>query len=141
MARGKTRVRVVSNRAVVVDAVRKAMRAKVYLMGKSVEKKLKLEVLVGERSGRWYRVPKTKRMYQASSPGEPPARRTGDLARSYKVGSLKEEPGRVSVQVGSALGYAPILEDVAGLNRQHLEPAVNLAKPELAQILKGEWGV
>ncbi|MGN0405991.1 MAG: hypothetical protein ACI4F1_12255, partial [Bariatricus sp.] len=39
-----------------------------------------LEVLRGQRSGKKYRVPYTKKAtYKASAPGEPPARRTGNL--------------------------------------------------------------
>lgn len=135
----KTRWRVVSNRAVVVEAVRQAMRRKVAAMGIEVRKTLQLEVLVGQRSGRWYRVPGTSKRYQASSPGEAPARRTGDLARSYKTGPLEETPGRVQVKVGSALEYAPILQ--GPLDRPHLDTAVELARPKLEQILRGEWGI
>ena len=40
-------------------------------------------VLVGTRSGKMYYVPATKTKYQASAPGEAPARRTGDLAANY----------------------------------------------------------
>jgi|GEM_PF-3159978 len=136
-----TRVRVVSNRAVVVEAVRQAMRRKVAAMGIEVRKTLQLEVLVGNRTGKWYRVPGTKKRYQASREGEAPARRTGDLARSYKTGPLEETPGRVQVKVGSALEYAPILQDPDGLNRPHLDTAVELARPKLEQILRGEWGI
>lgn len=139
MARSRPRVRVVSNRAVVVDAVRKAMRKKVAGMGIEVRKTLQLEVLVGERTGKWYRVPKTKRMYRASRPGEAPARRLGDLARSYRMGPLEETAGRVSVKVGSALEYAPILQ--GPMDRPHLDVAVELAQPRIRQILRGEWGI
>lgn len=38
-----------------------------------------LEVLKGQRSGRTYRKPHSKATYTASAPGEPPARRTGNL--------------------------------------------------------------
>lgn len=137
----KTRWRVVSNRAVVVEAVRQAMRRKVAAMGIEVRKTLQLEVLVGNRTGKWYRVPGTKKRYQASREGEAPARRTGDLARSYKTGPLEETPGRVQVKVGSNLTYAPILQDPDGLNRPHLDTAVELAEPKLRQILMGDWGI
>lgn len=135
----KPRVRVESKRAVVVSAVDKAMRSKVRLMQDAVHKKLQLEVLVGERTGNWYKVPKTNRMYRASAPGEAPARRTGDLARSYKKGKLEVEAGRVQGKVGTALDYPAFLE--GPMNRPHLEPAVELAKPEISQILRGDWGI
>jgi len=38
-----------------------------------------LETLSGSRSGKTYTVPSTRRTYTASSPGEPPAQRLGEL--------------------------------------------------------------
>lgn len=40
-------------------------------------------VLRGQRHGRVYKVPHTKRHYTASAPGEPPAVRTGVLRQSF----------------------------------------------------------
>ena len=53
-----------------------------------------LEVLRGKRSGRVYRKPHTKSHYTASAPGEPPARRTGNLLiiRSDVVVRVLGEP-------------------------------------------------
>ena len=42
-----------------------------------------LHVLRGQRSGRRYKVPYTKRHYTASAPGEPPAVRTGIFRLSW----------------------------------------------------------
>ena len=47
-----------------------------------------LEVLKGQRSGRTYRKPHSKATYTASAPGEPPARRTGNL-RMHWNGQVK----------------------------------------------------
>lgn len=44
-----------------------------------------LLVLRGQRGGRRYRVPGTKRYYTASAPGEPPAVRTGNFRISWKT--------------------------------------------------------
>ena len=41
-------------------------------------------VLRGQRSGRRYRVPGTRRHYTASAPGEPPAVRTGAFRASWQ---------------------------------------------------------
>lgn len=139
MAARNVRVRVESKRATVITEVNKVMRRKVAAMGVEYRRTLAEEVLVGQRSGRMYRVPGTNRMYRASRPGEPPASRTGDLRRSYKVGNLEEHAGRVQVKVGSALDYAEYLEH--NMNREHLEPAAELAKPRLEAILRGEWGI
>lgn len=43
-----------------------------------------LMVLRGQRGGRRYRVPGTKRHYTASAPGEPPAVRTGTFRNSWQ---------------------------------------------------------
>lgn len=43
-----------------------------------------LLVLRGQRNGRTYRVPGTKRYYTASAPGEPPAVRTGAFRLSWQ---------------------------------------------------------
>lgn len=139
MAARNVRVRVESKRATVITEVNKVMRRKVAAMGVEYRRTLVEEVLVGQRSGRTYKVPGTNRMYRASRPGEPPASRTGDLRRSYKVGRVEETAGRASVKVGSPLDYAEYLEH--NMNREHLEPAAELAKPRLEAILRGEWGI
>lgn len=141
MAR-KTRLEVnlESRRGVVMTALNKTIRGKVYLMGQAVHRKLLLEVLVGERTGNWYKVPKTNRMYRASAPGEAPATRTGDLRRSYRVGDVEQdEHGQTHVRVGSDLPYSAPLE--LDMNREHLEPAVELAKPDIRNILDKDWGI
>jgi len=43
-----------------------------------------LDVLRGQRGGRRYRVPHTKRYYIASAPGQPPAVRTGTFRNSWQ---------------------------------------------------------
>lgn len=43
-----------------------------------------LDVLKGQRGGRRYKVPHTKRYYTASAPGEPPAVRTGTFRNSWQ---------------------------------------------------------
>ena len=47
-------------------------------------------VLRGQRSGRTYRVPGTRRTYTASAPGEPPAVRTGAFRGSWKRRVVKQ---------------------------------------------------
>ena len=142
-ARKGVSVRTISQRATVLTEVNKVMRRKVAAMGVEARRTLLEEVLVGQRFGREYVIPGTKgkKKYRASRWGEPPATRLGDLRRSYKLSPVHVEAGRISIQLGSQLEYAPILEDEEGLNRQHLEPAIKLASPRLAQILMGEWGI
>ena len=52
-----------------------------------------LHVLRGQRSGRVYRVPFTKKTYQASAPGEPPAVRTGKFRTSWNTNVRVEKAG------------------------------------------------
>lgn len=141
MAARNVRVRVESRRATVITEVNKVMRRKVAAMGVEYRRTLVEEVLVGQRYGREYTLPGTlgKKTWRASRPGEPPATRLGDLRRSYKVGRVEETAGRASVKVGSPLDYAEYLEH--NMNREHLEPAAELAKPRLEAILRGEWGI
>lgn len=62
-----------------------------------------LEVLSGKRSGRVYRKPHTKSHYTASAPGEPPARRTGNLRLNWN-GTVE------SSSTGSGLLITAVLE-------------------------------
>jgi hypothetical protein len=50
-----------------------------------------MTTLKGQRSGRIYRVPMTKRYYQASAPGEAPAVRTGIYRMSWKPSTYATE--------------------------------------------------
>ena len=71
------------------DGVREAVEKEVKHINQKVRSKAarvnnalrnaELEELKGQRGGKRYRKPHSKRTYQASSPGEPPARRTGAL--------------------------------------------------------------
>lgn len=55
-----------------------------------------LEVLRGDRSGRVYTIPATRRKYTASAPGEPPAMRTGTFRRSWQPTALVESNSYIS---------------------------------------------
>jgi len=61
-----------------------------------------LHVLRGIRSGRMYRVPFTRRMHQASSPGEAPANRTGMFRLSWRPRVRVEKRGK-TLRVVSAI--------------------------------------
>ena len=68
-----------------------------------------LETLSGNRSGRTYYVPSTRRTYTASSPGEAPAQATGELRQSVKT-SVEGEGRTVVGIVGSDSKHAAPLE-------------------------------
>jgi HK97 gp10 family phage protein len=91
-----------------------------------------LEVLKGQRSGRVYRKPYTKATYTASAPGEPPARRTGNL-RMHWNGQVKSEnasSGGVAVvaELESQESYAGYLEN--GTSKMAARPFVEKIKEE-----------
>lgn len=91
-----------------------------------------LEVLKGQRSGRVYRKPYSKATYTASAPGEPPARRTGNL-RMHWNGQVKSEnasSGGVAIvaELESQEPYAGYLEN--GTSKMGPRPFVEKIKEE-----------
>lgn len=67
----------------VTDSIKQEMERRSYLAANELRNASQL-VLRGQRSGRRYRVPGTKRHYTASAPGEPPAVRTGHFRLSWQ---------------------------------------------------------
>ena len=64
--------------------------------------------LQGPRTGRIYRLP-TGGFYQASAPGEYPARKFGDLRKTLAY-QINVEPGEICLVIGSPMEYAVDLE-------------------------------
>lgn len=100
-----------------------------------------LEVLKGQRNGKVYRKPFTKKAtYTASAPGEPPARRTGNL-RLHWNGQVRSESAAnggtvVIAQLESQESYSGLLEH--GTSRMAPRPFVDKIKqkavPEIQKI-------
>lgn len=67
----------------VTDHIKHEMERRSYLAANEL-RNASLLVLRGQRNGRRYRVPGTKRYYTASAPGEPPAVRTGIFRMSWQ---------------------------------------------------------
>lgn len=91
------------------DAAEGVTLAAVHLES-SVKRKLD-----GARSGRIYRVPGTQVDYQASAPGEPPAKMLGELQQSIQRTATEIKENEVSARVGvseqrAAAAKARILE-------------------------------
>lgn len=71
-----------------------------------------LNVLRGQRTGRVYRKPFTKKAtYRASAPGEPPAVRTGALRMSWSLHATGSAGNNITAGISTNLPYAPILEE------------------------------
>lgn len=99
----------------------------------------KLEVLRGKRSGRVYRKPHTKSHYTASAPGEPPARRTGNLRLNWNgtVESSSTGSGlRVTAVLESQERYSTYLENGTRrmAPRPFKQPISEKAMPEIERI-------
>lgn len=108
-------------------------------------------VLRGKRSGRTYRVPNTRRKYRASSPGEPPAQRTGQFrqqwdSKSFGVGGTSgsyEAHSQIESSVrtdGGKYLLGEILEEGTPggkiASRPYQEKIVEKAKPKVVKIYK-----
>ena len=98
-----------------------------------------LEVLSGKRSGRVYRKPHTQSHYTASAPGEPPARRTGNLRLNWNgtVESSSTGSGlRVTAVLESQERYSTYLENGTRrmAPRPFKQPISEKAMPEIERI-------
>lgn len=98
-----------------------------------------LEVLRGKRSGRVYRKPHAKSHYTASAPGEPPARRTGNLRLNWNgtVESSSTGSGlRVTAVLESQERYSTYLENGTRrmAPRPFKQPISEKAMPEIELI-------
>lgn len=136
-------------RATVKDQVAKVNRQVVSRGVRAVNamRNAELEVLKGQRSGRVYRKPHGKATYTASAPGEPPARRTGNL-RMHWNGQVKTEGGtagggvQVIAELESQEKYANYLEN--GTSKMAARPFADKIKekaiPEIERIYKEPYG-
>lgn len=99
-----------------------------------------VKLLSGQRSGRVYKVPHTRKTYRASRPGEPPAVRTGTLRSRYGFRFAKER-GNFIGQVGNPLDYALYLEKGTSkmAPRPHLVRAFENKKQDIIRLLTREW--
>lgn len=93
-----------------------------------------MEVLSGERSGKTYRRP-TGGTYVASAPGEPPAWRTGTLAKSWRPIIYGENHQNPAIE--SNVQYAWLDEGSPGGKikpRPYEQKTIDAAMPEIEAI-------
>ena len=103
-----------------------------------------LEVLRGERHGRVYKVPKSTRTYTASAPGEPPARRTGNLRLHWTMDVRTEDrPDGCVIDPGIVSGeqYSLTLENGTSRTapRPYKDLIVKKAMPKIKSICEEGW--
>lgn len=98
-----------------------------------------LETLRGRGGGKTYRIPFSKATYQASSPGEVPAVRSGNLRKNWRGTSMAQvisDGFRVTARITSDMDYAGLLED--GTKRMkprpYREKIVEKAQPSIDTI-------
>ncbi len=125
-----------SNLSIVVDHIVKRVDAQILSRGFRAANALRnaeLEVLQGQRSGRIYK--KTGGgTYQASAPGEPPARRSGKLREAWSM-NVSGGSGFCHVELISDTHYAKYLEN--GTSRMARRPFVHkIAEKATPEILK-----
>ena len=105
-----------------------------------------LYVLRGQRSGRVYRVPFTKKKYTASAPGESPAVRTGIFRLSWGIHNYIKKNGtqfeaiasiESNIKAGKYL-LGDILENGTGkmAKRPYKQKVKNMAMPKIREIFK-----
>lgn len=98
-----------------------------------------LEVLRGQRSGKVYRKPFSKATYRASAPGEPPARRTGNLRLHWNGsvrGGASSGGADITLELESAERYSAYLENGTGkmAPRPFKDKIVEKALPAIRSI-------
>lgn len=106
-------------------------------------------VLRGQRSGRRYRVPGTRKYYTASAPGEPPAVRTGAFRASWQPKQKVNVGTHNQVSVTSYIesrqrtdngryNLGSLLENGSGrmAPRPYKEKIQEKAKPKIVKIYK-----
>ena len=101
-----------------------------------------LEVLSGQRGGKIYRKPHTKAAtYRASAPGEPPARRSGNLRLRWN-GKVKggNSSSQVIASLESRVKYAALLDEGTPggkiAPRPFKQPIIDKAMPKIEAIFR-----
>lgn len=105
-----------------------------------------LYILRGQRSGRTYRVPHTKKTYTASAPGESPAVRTGAFRLSWGTHVHVEKAGVhfkavAAIESREMAGGRPLGEMLEGGTRRmaprpYKQKVIDKALPKIKDIYK-----
>lgn len=120
----------------VANEIRAQMESRSYRAANELRNSALL-VLRGQRSGRSYRVPGTKRRYTASAPGEPPAVRTGTFRNSWRPRTYAFGDSYFSI-IDSDVFYADWLENGTPggqmAPRPHHDRILKDAEPKIHKI-------
>lgn len=125
-----------------VTSIKHQMESRAYVAANEL-RNAELQVLRGQRGGRIYTVPGTKRKYQASAPGQPPAVRTGVFRLSWQPSAHVIFGSYISrlestLQVGSKRSYTlgELLEGGTSkmAPRPHQDKILEKAEPNIVKI-------
>ena len=127
--------------------IRHQMESRAYVAANEL-RNAELEILRGQRGGRIYGVPGTKRKYQASAPGQPPAVRTGAFRLSWQPQAYVMFGSYISriessLQVGTRRSYTlgDLLENGTGkmAPRPHQDKILEKAEPNIVRIYSRDY--
>lgn len=123
------------------EKIRFQMERRTFLAANELRNASQL-ILRGSRGGRSYKIPGTKKSYQASAPGEPPAVRTGTFRASWQPSAVIEGNSYVSKIESSATtnngkyNLGELLENGTAkmAARPHQEKILEKAEPAITRI-------
>lgn len=127
--------------------IRHQMESRAYVAANEL-RNAELEILRGQRGGRIYGVPGTKRKYQASAPGQPPAVRTGAFRLSWQPQAYVMFGSYISriessLQVGTRRSYTlgELLENGTSkmAPRPHQDKILEKAEPNIVRIYSRDY--
>ena len=129
------------------NIIKHQMEGRAYVAANEL-RNAELEVNRGQRGGRMYTVPGTKKKYQASAPGQPPAVRTGAFRLSWQASAHVMFGSYISriesnLQVGTKRQYTlgELLEHGTSkmAPRPHQDRILAKAEPEIVKIYSRDY--
>lgn len=129
--------------------IRHEMEHRAYVAANEL-RNAELEVNRGQRGGRIYGVPGTKKKYQASAPGQPPAVRTGAFRMSWQPQAYVMFGSYISriesdLQVGTKRSYTlgDLLEHgtTKMAPRPHHDKILEKAEPGIVRIYSRDYPI
>lgn len=129
----------------VCTTIKHEMERRSYLAANEL-RNAELEILRGQRGGRIYGIPGTKRQYRASAPGQPPAVRTGAFRLSWQPSAhvvFGSYISRIESDLKVSRGYVlgDLLENGTSkmAPRPHQDKILDKAEPGIVRIYSADY--